>query len=289
MIKADEAIEMYLLGPRGRRRSDLALSVSLLILLLVATACASGGGHAGKPAPIPYELIAPILDRATLEPIERWGYDAYVHDMVASRATAAVQIEIDLTKTGAMGWIVVPYEQGMLVRFIDHHERSIIDVSVDPFSFLSPFIIKNAPPKDLDERDKSMWRARELALDQPFTLCAENYDVVVIPESDAPDSSWLVYMLATSDDETVITFGGHQKFRIDPEGRHVQESIPLSTACMTGHYTESTTEFRLRLDSGPSEAHVYLNHLHGIPITIEQIGGHGLWTIEKGRVRTRKE
>ena len=207
----------------------------LFLLLFLATACASKRPDAPEPVRVPYKMIAPVVERVSLTNVERWGYEIYLRDIAASRGTDAAQIVTDLSKSGSLGWIVVPYESGLLVRFIDRDERSVIDVSVDPYSTLTPFVVENRPPKDLTPREASMWRARQLAASQPYPACSDRYNSVVIPESDDPDSDWLVYLLAATVDPTVIMLGGHQKFRVDSLLFHLRIG-ELKNHCAGTHF-----------------------------------------------------
>jgi len=259
----------------------------LLLLIVLATACANGGAQDPKPAPVPYNLVGPVIDRASLTTVERRGYEIYLRDIAASRATDAARWEIDLEKSGALGWIVVPYERGYLVRFVDRDERTVADVSVDPTSALPAYVIKDASSKDLSGREKAMWRARQLAGGQPFMVCSDRYDTVVIPEDDDPDSRWLVYLLAATIDPTLIMLGGHHRFVVDAEGRTVIEHLALSRSCLSNQYTETTAMISMShiVSPEPVESQVYLSLLHGIPIGVFRLDSGKRWTVEGGRVR----
>lgn len=259
----------------------------LLLLLLLATGCANGGSQGTKPAPVPYNLVGPVLDRASLTPVERLGYEIYLRDIAAGRGTDAAQSVIDLAKFGVLGWLVVPYERGYLVRFVERDERVVIDVSVDPTSTLPGYVMKNDPPKELSAREKAMWRARRLGVGQSFMLCSDRYNTVVIPENEDPDSSWLVYLLAATLDPTLIMLGGHHKFVIDAEGRNILEHMPLSRSCVSSQYTETTAMISMShiVSPEPVESQVYLSLLHGIPIGVFRLDSGKRWTVEGGRVR----
>ena len=258
-----------------------------IFFVLLATACASGGPEAPRSTAIPYNTIAPVVDRSTLTPVEDLGYEIYLRDIAASRATDSARTEVDLEKSGATGWIVVPYERGYLVRFIDRDEHVVIDVSVNPTSTLSALVMKDTPAKELSEPEKSMWRARQLASIQSFARCSDRYNTVVIPESDAPDSDWLVYLLAASSDPSVVMMGGHQKFRVDRDGGQILEHIPLSKSCINSRLSQGTSILFMThiVSAEPVESQVYLNYLHGYRIAVRVVETQKDWMIEGGRIR----
>ncbi|MBY0401085.1 hypothetical protein K2X89_12380 [Myxococcota bacterium] len=261
-----------------------------LLSILCATACALDGRPGGSEkaaASIPYNLIAPESDRSKMTAVERRGYDLYLYDIAAARATVEALAEMDLAGTGSRGWIVVPYESGLLVRFIDRADRAEVDISVDPYSALTPLVMRDVPPKLLSPRERAMWRARQLVLDQPFVRCADRYNPVVLPETDAPDSPWLVYLLATSDDPHQVVLAGHQKFRVDAEGRTVLEHVPLSRSCLTVSAKADPSTYFITHDasSEPVETQVYSSLAHGLTLFVGVVEPRRSWKIDGGRVR----
>lgn len=260
-----------------------------VVLLLLASACATRSSPEPVPAPVPYQLIASPVDRESLSEVERRGFDIYLRDIAAHRGTDAALAEVDLAHSGAVGWIVVPYEQGLLVRFVDDEERSVADVSVDPFSALHPYVMPHAPAEPLPPREQHMWRALQLAAQQPVMRCSERYNSVVIPASDAPDSDWLVYLMATTADPSRIMLGGHHRFRTDPAGREILEHLALSKSCLSMQYTATTAVLTMShgVTPEPVETQVFLNLLHGVPISVFSLDGHRRWTIEDGRIQER--
>lgn len=258
-----------------------------LVLLAFAAACASPTAREPSPAPLPYHVVASPVDRATLSEVERRGCDIYLRDIAAHRATDAARTEVDLARTGAVGWIVVPYEQGLLVRFVDGEERAVVDVSVDPESALRPFVMPRAPAEALTPREKQMWRALQLAAHQSVMGCSDRYNSVVIPADDAPDSDWLVYLLAATVDPSRIMLGGHHRFRIAADGRTVLEHLPLSKSCLSMQYTEATAMIVIShvVTPEPVETQVFLNLLHDIPVDVLTLEGGRHWRIEGGRIR----
>ncbi|MFO0691770.1 MAG: hypothetical protein U0900_23950 [Myxococcota bacterium] len=83
--------------PRAASRA-----LALLLVLALGSACTTSQGKPkpASPVPVPYQLIAHPVDRSTLSLVERRGYDLYVRDLAASRATNAALSEIAKHKFG---------------------------------------------------------------------------------------------------------------------------------------------------------------------------------------------
>lgn len=277
---------------RTRRRSARSLRAVLALALSSALLLACADTPEREPAgtPVPYELIAHDVDRAALSTVERRGFDLYVRDIAASRATnAALQALAgrERARGDIAGWIVVPYERGFLVRFITQAEESVIDVSVDPFGALAPYVVENEPGKALSPRETSMWRARQLAIQQPIGRCSDRYNTVVLSESDRDDSDWLVYLIAAAMDPTHFMVGGHHRIRVDAAGSRVVEQFAFSKGCMSPEYDPRSAGFVVThlVSSEPVETQVYLSLLHGITLYVAISEPKQLWSIENGRIR----
>ncbi|MBK7949327.1 MAG: hypothetical protein IPK00_11430 [Deltaproteobacteria bacterium] len=262
----------------------------------LALSCALAVGCATKPeneaagTPVPYQLIAHDVDRSTLSTVERRGFDLYVRDIAASRATNAALATLagrGRARNDVAGWIVVPYEQGFLVRFITQGEQSVIDVSVDPFSALAPYVVENEPGKSLSARETAMWRARQLAIQEPIARCSDHYNTVVLPESDRDDADWLVYLIAVAMDSTHFAVGGHHRIRVDSEGRRILERFALSKSCISPEYDPGSAGFVMThlVSSEPVETQVYVSLLHGITLYVGVVEPRRSWKVEEGRVQ----
>lgn len=259
-------------------------------VLALVLACATPSREDSSATPAPYEWIAHSVDRSTLSTVELRGFELYLRDIAASRATNAalgVLAGRDRARSNIAGWIVVPYEQGFLVRYVTKDERAEIDVSVDPYSALEPYVMENEPSKALPPREVAMWRARQLAIQQPIGRCSDRYNTVVLPESEREDADWLVYLLAVAMDPTHFAVGGHHRFRIDAEGREIREHLALSKGCMDPAYDPRSAGFVMThlVSPEPIETHVYLSLLHGIRLFVSIPETNQLWSIEDGRIR----
>ncbi len=254
-----------------------------IAVLLLALSC----GTRSQYDAVPYNTLAPGIDKSSLDHTERLGYEIYLRDIAASRGTDATVAAVDLRERGAVGWLTVPHENGFKVRFLDSSERSVVDVSVDPHSTLRPLVVAHDPPDEISPREVSMWRARQLAANQPFRACSDRYNTVVLAEDDASESNWVVYLLAATVDPTQIMLGGHHKFRVNSAGTQILSHIPLTRSCLSTRYQESLASIAVShvISSKPIETHVYLNHLHGIPIVVVVIEPQESFRIEGGRIR----
>lgn len=277
--------------PTSRLRAPLLRGACALALSLGLTlGCARTPEDEPAGTPVPYELIAHGVDRAALSTVERRGFDLYVRDIAASRATNAAIAALagrERARGDIAGWIVVPYEQGFLVRFVTQTEQSVIDVSVDPFSALAPYVVENEPSKALSPRETAMWRARQLAIEEPIARCSDRYNTVVLPESDRDDSDWLVYLIAVAMDPTHFMVGGHHRIRVDATGGRVLEQFAFSRGCMSPEYEPRSAGFVVThlVSSEPVETQVYLSLLHGMRLFVATTEPKQLWSIDKGLVR----
>jgi hypothetical protein len=238
------------------------------------------------PAAVPYKILAPDLEKSSLRPIERLGYELYLRDIAASRATDAALAVSALSDRGAIGWIVVPREDGYLVRFLNRAEKSVVDASVDPHSALSPYVVINSPGLAISARELGMWRARKLASEQAFRACSDQYNTVVLPENEDADSNWIVYLLAATQDPTKVMLGGHHKFLVDFAGSKILSQEALTNSCFSTIYREGDSIITVSqiVSAEPLATHVYLNLLHGIAIGIVVIDTENVYVIEDGRV-----
>jgi len=246
------------------------------------------GAGTPPPTPAPYRTVAPLISKSALTPVEKLGYELYLRDIVASRATDAALATENFSSRGVRGWIVVPREEGYLTRFINQSGGSVVDVLVDPFSGSPPkSIVGNSPPKSLDERESAMWRARELGSQQRFPSCSDRYNSVVLPVSGSPSSDWYVYLLAATVDPTKIMLGGHHRYRIDPTGSTVLEHLAMTKSCISTTYVNSMAMISVShiVTDKPLETHVYLSHLHGLSVGVAVIGTQELFAIYNGKIR----
>jgi len=256
--------------------------------LLVLASAFLIGADAPPPAPAPYLTVAPALSRSALTSVEKLGYELYLRDIVASRATDAALATQDFSALGVRGWIVVPRGEEYLARFLTQSGDSAVDVLVDPFSASPPkSVVANSPPKSLDERESGMWRARELATQQAFSSCSDRYNSVVLPVSDSPSSDWYVYLLAATVDPTKIMLGGHHRYRIDRTGSTVLEHLAMSKSCISTVYDSSMVMISVShiVTNEPLETHVYLNLLHGLSVGVVIIETQELFAIDNGHIR----
>lgn len=246
------------------------------------------GAGTPPPAPAPYRTVAPLISKSTLTSVEKLGYELYLRDIVASRATDAALATENFSSSGVRGWIVVPQNDGYLTRFINQSGDSVVDVFVDPFSDSLPkSVVENSPPKSLGERESAMWRARQLGSQQRFTPCSDRYNSVILPVSDDPSSDWYVYLLAATIDPTEIMLGGHHRYRIDPTGSTVLAHLAMTKSCISTTFVKSMAMLSVShiVTNKPLETHVYLSHLHGLSVGVVVIETQELFTIDKGKIR----
>lgn len=260
-------------------------------LAMLALSCAHASPDRRGGSPVPYHWLAESVDRATLSPVERRGYDIYIRDIAAARASELAVEEGAFANARPIGWIVVPHGRGMLVRYVDAEDRAVVDVSVDPWSALSPLVTPHAPGEPLSRNETAMWHARELVANQFSGGCSDRYNTVVIPETDDPDSPWLVYMLVATLDPNLIMMAGHHRYRVDASGAKILEHFPLSRSCLALPYSPDSPLYFVThsVTPEPVETHVFLSLLHGISILVGVGEPRSNWRVENGRIERLRD
>jgi hypothetical protein len=155
----------------------------------------------------------------------------------------------------------------------------------------APVLEQPTAPAPLDARDTAMVVARQTAAGQPFMICSDRYNTVVLPASTVGKNGWLVYLLAATTKPGVVVFGGHHRFLITPDGRSALEHQPLSRSCLTspppemppGARLESSFVTHLVTDT-PTEVHVFLSLSHRLPIVVGVAHRNELWRVEGRRI-----
>ena len=249
------------------------------LLLPVTLLC-----YAACVSPIPSEprRVAPRLDRSALGAVERRGYDLYLKDIAAWRATDAVSKQT-LARLGARGWISVPWQAGWRVRFIGADELVLADVDLDVTQPRTPAVAIHGEPRTLNSEQAAMWAARRRALAADFRRCSTHYNAAVLP-SEKPSAGWDVFLLAASQEPGVVVHGGHHLVRISRDGRELLELRPLTKSCFVRRLESNVVALWVTHITSPDpiETHVYLSHLHGLPLYVGTSSGS--YVVNAGRI-----
>lgn len=249
-------------------------------LALGLAACSS------RPAPsIPPQAISEI------ERAQSLGRAVFEHDIAAARATDALAPSgVFQSDQRIRGWITERDDGGWLVRFVGEDGPAYVALyDVRLHEPQRPIVTVMSPPDPLTIREGAMYRAREAALATPFMRCSHAFNTVVLPDPDSQTGGWLVYVLAATTTQGEIVAGGHQRFRLSPDGVQVIEHEPLSESCFRlnpappepGSDTVAAVVTHL-VSPTPIETHVWMSLQAGLPIYVGT--SLGAWRVDGDQI-----
>ena len=237
-------------------------------------------------------LAAPLAQAQTPVPqVEAWplektaaiGSAIYLQDRAAARATDALLASSNGTPPqGLIGWIVIPKNQGHLVRFLTgdtSNPSAAFDISVDADGRAGRVTAASDPT--LPPEQRAQFHARLTAgtnLTTSDLRCAARYNAVML---DDPDSDgWLVWLLASTTEPTVVPMGGHYRFHISADGKTVLKREQLSTSCLNLEKPANSVALTTSIvvAAQPLEVHVFLSLYARIPIYA--VAGGKLWSFQ---------
>ena len=263
---------------------------------IAALGCGCATAPAAVPEPEPPRIVeVPVLpsDGADLaQPVERLAFEIYAHDIAAWRATdEATESGFDLGAAGVVGWIAVPdRDHQFRVRFIGEagpDPVSLLDVDLDVSNARPGLVTERPGGAALSPIERSMWRARQLAVHSKFRACSDRYNSVVLQ---APDSdNWLVYLLAATVKRELVV-GGHHRFLVSADGGEILEAKALSQSCLTIPIDpkSETVVFTQNASDEPLETSVLLSLEYDKPIGFIVPDG-SIWIATRGHLWRARE
>ena len=262
-----------------------------VLAVLLALGCV---GETVRPGATRYSggANAPVVQFETLEQpfsleeIEELGKALYEYDRAASLATDELHRAGLADDTFIAGWITVPANAGHLVRFVSPAGGAVVDVALDPRS--PPSVTRYAEPVPLPPNQLARWRARQLALEQPFRACTERYNTVVLPTKRDGADVLIVYLLAATTQSRSLILGGHHRIWITASGSEVLANQALSRACPR---TETGRGAALQLISNfgiprPLETHVFTSLHYEVDLGV--VNEESTWLISEGQITEHK-
>lgn len=208
------------------------------------------------------------------------GYTLYQKDSLAWYASDYLSEQglLDDNKNNLTGWIVNTERTLPSVIFMSYENnapKAEIEVipSVDGTIHLFP--------DSTSDRDASMFKARQTAIQNTERMCKGKYNTVVIDNND----TWLVYLLVSPKQENVLYAGGNYKVTISKEDNTIIESQALSKTCFAMPYKndgKSWPFFTHIIEPVPNAVHSFLSLQNGIEffVTTEK----GVWKIDEGTI-----
>src|ERR1051326_5553310 len=232
----------------------------------------------------------PPIRRFDIPTIEKLGRQMYEQDQEAWKATDILRAKHsdDELKAGNLhGWIVDPFLDRDVVRFIH-------DGANGPEAFYDVTFAKGAEPvlsepqnRVLNSEELAQYSARTWALKNVERPCSDRYNTIVL--KDLERNGWLVWALAATTEPGVVLYGGHYTFSISKDGKTVVQRDALSKGCMNAPPPDPTKgnmvmmAFIQLVSDVPVETVVWLNLEHKLPVMIIT-PDRKEWTITDGHI-----
>lgn len=223
----------------------------------------------------------PEIRAFDLTTISELGQEIYRVDKYAAYAADILfRQQLDLSDYRVRGWVVTEADRNPLVTFVGEYEDELRGLfEIRPESEL-PEQFKIVAGRELTWEERAKFAARETASAATLEYCSNSYNTVVLP--DPTSDSWLVYLLAATDQPGLVLAGGHYRFTISSDGMSVQSVDRLSRSCLTidkhgADVPEGATPVMMFMthivSDTPVETHVFLSLLHDMDFAIGTEGG----------------
>jgi hypothetical protein len=217
---------------------------------------------------------------------ERLGEELYLQDFIAAKASRMLLQAVGPIKPGELsGWIIVKDGVAHLTRFIKQTGEDInvvYDVHIDA---KGDTVVTKDNLKPLSKTELAMFRARQNAMRAAPKDCARAYNTAVMEDIDS--DGWLVYILAASSRNSIVV-GGHSRIKVSRDGNNIESVTPLYKSCLDIPVPADNNNPRQDISVSyavadvPSEIHVYLNRLYGLPVYVATV--KGAWLVKNGNI-----
>lgn len=255
--------------------------------LIIATGLCTLAVSAEEPLP---QELPPDQETAALKAAETTGLIIYRHDHAAAVATDAAFLLPQFKKDARVrGWITEEQPDRILVTFIDQSPAALYRVSVSRDGIAGP---ANAleTPATLTPFEAGAANARAAAMASEFQSCSERYNTVVLPlpRSDAPENSWVVYLIPGTKKANVVPLGG--MYRLEINGSNVISMRGFTRSCISLQNDSEAVALMVShlLDPIPTEAHVFWSTWAKKPLYISTPPNGTVWAVEGGEIRLVK-
>jgi hypothetical protein len=255
---------------------------------LIALLCAALPmlAAAAEPAPAAREIPAEL--REAVDTAAWLGTVLFVHDSAAARATDEMVRRGLLDKDDSIrGWLTRQLEEpGFEVTWVSEEQGQLVAKYIVevPVGNTRPRYRKLKPARPLSEAQAAQWAARELASQAVTESCAERFNPVVITLDHHGERFNLVYLLAATTRANVAVAGGHQRFEVSSDGKRIEDKRSFTKSCLEIPLPERGVALMLThlLDPTPTEVHVFLSKIHGMPIYVAT--GDNTWRVDGSKI-----
>ena len=236
--------------------------------------------------PLPQEL-PPDQETAALKAAETTGLIIFRHDQAAAVATDAALLLPQFKKDARVrGWITEEQTDQILVTFIDQTPAALYRASVSRDGVIGPVVALETPAA-LTSYEAGAATARATAMASKFQPCSERYNTVVLPlpHSDAPENSWVVYLIPGTTNANVVPMGG--MYRLEVNGTNIISMRGFTRSCIALQNDPKSVALVVShlLDPIPTEAHVFWSTWAKKPLYIATPPNGTIWAVEGGKIR----
>jgi hypothetical protein len=223
---------------------------------------------------------------------EALGAEIYRQDVASAIGSDLLLAEVpDPEEAGVLGWVTTADANGTLVAFVGLVKGEFVSLYDARPNEPAQNAFRSAGERRLSELELTLFLARMTAMRHAGALCSVRYNVVTLPDPES--DSWLVYLLAVTDDAAVVPVGGHYRITVSPDGTEILAAEPLFVTCQAVNIAEllqndpgEPIEVRIVQEVGkvPLETDVFLNLLIGLDLMIETPSNGNEWKLQEGSI-----
>lgn len=246
----------------------------------------------------PVTSVAQSDTRDSIKTAETLGRLIYEHDQAAWHGTDKLREDMEKNGiiSGLKGWVTVPEQRGVSVKFIaeiDGELFSVWEATVRKSKVRNWERLEN--PRPLSEQELALFKARTSTPITKEELCTNNLplNTVVFPVPDDPDGKLYAYFLSSPKKYGDIVIGKHFRYTLNAQGDEVLDRKTFTNSCLTlnpfvsipkGAKPEGMTVTHL-LSTTPEEHHVFANLSAKIPLYVGMTQTDEIYVIKNGRMR----
>lgn len=200
------------------------------------------------------------------------GNEIFQRQRAVDVATNALSIE-RLQAAQTIGWLVDRADAAWRVRFIQGCGTGLcgrFEVLVD-LQAGTAVVAEYADAEPLEPTQVASWLAQQTALATDFEACANRYESVAIPDTEADGRAvWIVYLIPASGDPNAIHLTGYYRITVSADGRSVLRAEPLANSCLTMDRNPNAKAVVVThiMQPYPIETHVYTALRYGLPVVV---------------------
>jgi hypothetical protein len=229
--------------------------------------------------------------RAKLDAIAKLGKEINDHDQAAWHVTdALVAAKLPGLGQASFGFFTERVDaetvRAGFVEYVGDDYRVIFTGLVKGSTVESTQNLVDVRPPATQQQVVMIKGQRAIAERYPQGLCGARPNLVMLPSKDV-EGEFDAYILAPETMHGVMQIGGHERTRIDAEGRIAGEVTPYNAGCMSAQMGSNAemivTMLRPDVEQAPTEMHVFKSLSHDIPIFV--VGKEASFIVSDGGIQ----